>query len=60
VLLGGHEINRMLFDRHPGHKTNGVFVDGHTESVYIGDMWKYQWNVTWQPAGQKTIPWLEN
>ena len=41
---GNNTFVRFLFDRHPGITTNVSFIDGHSESMGVKDLWKQQWS----------------
>lgn len=45
----GSYMGRFCIDRH-SKKINVVYVDGHAESVQLGDLWQQWWHKKWVPT----------
>jgi prepilin-type N-terminal cleavage/methylation domain-containing protein len=53
-------MGRYAIPRHLGHSINLNYMDGHTETVRLNDLWSQIWGKGYIRQGWKLIPYLSN
>lgn len=54
----GPEIYRYALKRHFDSAVNATFVDGHSETLKLPDLWTQQWNRDSVPIEDFSTPWF--
>jgi len=57
---GGNNFVRFQLDRHPGITTNVSFIDGHSESMGVAELYKQQWGPRYDvdaPTTDVSLDW---
>lgn len=57
---GNNTFVRFLFDRHPNITTNVSFIDGHSDSMPVADLYKLKWSRLYDvdaPTTDVTLNW---
>jgi prepilin-type N-terminal cleavage/methylation domain-containing protein/prepilin-type processing-associated H-X9-DG protein len=52
----GHFMKRFAIIRHFERSVNLVYVDGHVDSVVLGDLWQQNWHAKWVDPAPRTLP----
>lgn len=50
------QMGRICIARHPVHRTNAVFLDGHGESITLRDLWLLRWSENYQAPANPPNP----
>ncbi len=51
-------MRRVCFDRHRGFVISMSYVDGHSDTVKVWDLWQQRWNAKWN-GGVRHIAWAD-
>jgi prepilin-type N-terminal cleavage/methylation domain-containing protein/prepilin-type processing-associated H-X9-DG protein len=53
----GHMMERLTFQRHMDKLTNVSFVDGHSQTIGLAELWQLKWNTKFERQENVAIDW---